>query len=141
MLDLAVSMDCSKCATHCCGMLPNCRPVLMPWEQPAQVFGLVVKKRKLQVVKQRTGGFCIFLDYECRCSIYERRPLECRLYPFLLEFKRHIVGLKVDPRCQHHEMFSNASAKRLLEGMAGYKFPLKWIWDYCAYKEERDQCR
>jgi hypothetical protein len=34
---------------------------------------------------KRKGDRCRFLDENCRCSIYEFRPLICRTYPFMLD--------------------------------------------------------
>lgn len=134
MLDLSVSMDCTQCANHCCGLMPHCRAVLMPWETPGQFFGLVERHGKIYVLKRRKDGLCIFFE-NGRCSAYERRPLECRLFPFKLKFDRHNVRLEVDQRCKHHMLFSQLSANRLMTGLAGYKFPVPWIWSYIAYHE------
>ncbi len=134
MLDLSVSMDCAQCPNHCCGLMPHCRPVLMPWETPGQFFGLVERHGKIYVLKRRKDGLCIFFE-NGRCSAYERRPLECRLFPFKLKFDRHNVRLEVDQRCKHHMLFSQLSANRLMTGLAGYKFPVPWIWSYIAYHE------
>lgn len=135
MLDLAVSMDCAQCTNHCCGLMPHCRPVLMPWEEPAQFFNLVDKVGKLKVVKRRKDGLCVFLDGHNRCSIYNRRPLECGLFPFKLNFGHRNVTLEVDQRCKHHALFSQLSANRLMTGLAGHKFPLVWVASYLAYEE------
>ena len=34
-----------------------------------------------------------------KCEIYERRPFECQLYPFLLDRKNHKVFLALDLNC------------------------------------------
>ena len=34
-----------------------------------------------------------------KCKIYERRPFECRLYPFLFDRKNHKVFLALDLNC------------------------------------------
>jgi Fe-S-cluster containining protein len=135
MLHIAVSMDCAQCQVHCCGLLPHCRPVLMPWETPDQFFGLVERKGKIRIIRQRKTGHCIFLDENCRCAIYDRRPLECRLFPFKLQFSRNNVRLEVDQRCKQHTLFSQLSANRLMEGLAGQKFPAAWVSQYVAYQE------
>jgi hypothetical protein len=107
----------------------------MPWEMPAQFFGLVDRKGKIFIMRRRKGGYCIFLDENCRCAIYERRPLECRLFPFKLKFDRHNVRLEVDRRCSQHTLFSQLSADRLMKGLAGYKFPISWVRQYISYRE------
>ena len=49
-------------------------------------------------LRRRTGGACVFLRYENdkpRCSIYNIRPMACRLYPLIPSG----MSLKVDPLC------------------------------------------
>jgi len=49
-------------------------------------------------LKRGAGGACVFLKYEGklpRCSIYDIRPVACRLYPLIPSGSR----LKVDPQC------------------------------------------
>jgi Fe-S-cluster containining protein len=49
-------------------------------------------------LRRRSDGACVFLRYEGnlpRCSIYEIRPVACRLYPLIPSGSR----LKVDPLC------------------------------------------
>ena len=134
MPDLAVTVDCSKCQARCCGSLSGWQPALMPWEVPARFFGLTDRRGKIYVVRQRKTGHCIFFDKQ-RCSVYERRPLECRLFPFRLKFSKCNVQLEIDRRCVQHTLFSRLSANRLMEGLAGRKFPASWVKQYVAYRE------
>jgi len=49
-------------------------------------------------LKRRSNGTCVFLKYngnQPRCSIYNIRPIACRLYPLIPSGTR----LKVDPLC------------------------------------------
>jgi len=49
-------------------------------------------------LKRRGDGACVFLKYEeklPRCSIYDIRPIACRLYPLIPSGTR----LRVDPLC------------------------------------------
>ena len=49
-------------------------------------------------LKRRGDGACVFLKYEGklpRCSIYDIRPIACRLYPLIPSGTR----LRVDPLC------------------------------------------
>ena len=51
-----------------------------------------------QWLKRRANGACVFLNYEGnlpRCSIYNIRPIACRLYPLIPSGTR----LRVDPLC------------------------------------------
>jgi hypothetical protein len=37
------------------------------------------------MVLAHAAGACVFLDADGRCGAYSSRPLDCRLYPFVLE--------------------------------------------------------
>src|SRR4030042_2810887 len=49
---------------------------------------------------QQDGFICAFLDPAAnKCKIYEFRPLECQLYPFLITLRAKKVLLTVDLNC------------------------------------------
>lgn len=64
----------------------------------------IIPKDKFRVVpgKKDNNFLCTFLDIEDnKCKIYESRPFECRLYPFLLnrDTKSGKIFLAVDTNC------------------------------------------
>ena len=44
-------------------------------------FAMLRQGRRVMVLKHRAGG-CIFLGSDNRCSVYDARPLGCRIFPF-----------------------------------------------------------
>lgn len=46
-----------------------------------EAFAILRQGRRVMVLRQRGGG-CMYLDREERCSIYDARPLGCRIFPF-----------------------------------------------------------
>jgi Fe-S-cluster containining protein len=55
-------------------------------------------------------GFCVFYGVEkCRCLIYERRPLGCRIYPVIYSEQEGIV---VDGLCPMKNTVSEMELKR-----------------------------
>ena len=55
-------------------------------------------------------GFCVFYDVvKCRCSIYEHRPLGCRIYPIIYSEQEGIV---VDCLCPMKNTVSEIELKR-----------------------------
>ncbi|MBN1913583.1 MAG: YkgJ family cysteine cluster protein [Candidatus Omnitrophica bacterium] len=61
-------------------------------------------ERKIQPVANPKGdGFiCAFFDIAANeCKIYESRPFECQLYPFLLNLRDKSVILTVDLNCPY----------------------------------------
>lgn len=58
--------------------------------------------RKIRLVESRDAGylFCALFETENNsCKIYPLRPLECQLYPFLVNRKEGRVYLAVDGNC------------------------------------------
>lgn len=52
---------------------------------------------------------CPFLEYSSnKCVIYNDRPLECRLYPFLLIRTKDAVSLAIDENCPYAKEILNA---------------------------------
>lgn len=48
--------------------------------------------------------FCFYLDLEDnKCNVYQNRPFECRLYPFLINKRNESqsVCLAIDPNCPY----------------------------------------
>lgn len=99
---------CATCFAHCCGGLPEVRPVLFPWEDAAQYCHEL--RRGLRLVQRGPSGLCVYYSTGRQqqgrggCTIYRRRPLECRLYPLVVEpasrFNAH-VHLDQRATCVH----------------------------------------
>ena len=54
-------------------------------------------------------GFCVFYDVvKCRCTIYEHRPLGCRIYPIIYSEQEEIV---VDGLCPMKNTVSEIELK------------------------------
>lgn len=61
-------------------------------------------ERKLCLLPEPQGqGFvCPFLDIAGnKCKIYDFRPFECQLYPFLISFREQKILLTIDLNCPH----------------------------------------
>jgi Fe-S-cluster containining protein len=46
-----------------------------------EAFAMLRQGRRVMVLRH-SGGGCMYLDAEARCSIYGARPLGCRIFPF-----------------------------------------------------------
>jgi len=60
--------------------------------------------RKIQPIPdpKKDGFICPFLTaQDNKCKIYESRPLECKLYPFLISIRDKKVLLTVDLNCPY----------------------------------------
>lgn len=83
-----ISMDCINCKNHCCGQNKNLKaPILLPNEvdllkESSESF--IVDDITFYRLKRSENGNCIFLGENNRCTIYNDRPYECRIYPYIL---------------------------------------------------------
>jgi len=58
------------------------------------------KDKKIKAIPTKEGFSCFFLSpAENKCQIYAKRPLECQLYPFLINLQGKEVFLAVDLNC------------------------------------------
>lgn len=58
------------------------------------------KKIKAQFCSKSNNFICPFLSLDKnKCKIYLFRPLECQLYPFLINYSQERVWLAVDTNC------------------------------------------
>ena len=73
-------VDCEKglqagCKALCCHL----RPALSPQDLEEDIE----YDEKSPYLIKREKGFCIYLDENSKCKIYEKRPLACREYSCL----------------------------------------------------------
>lgn len=75
--------------------------------------------KKIQPIPHPEGeGFiCAFLDIkENKCKIYDFRPLECQLYPFLINLRGKRVILSVDLNCPYiRENLNSKESKKYID--------------------------
>lgn len=65
-------------------------------EQEKRILGL----EKIELVASNNSYVCSFLKVENNlCRLYKQRPMECRLYPFLLNYHDSELYLGVDSSC------------------------------------------
>ena len=91
---------CDSCSANCCTLLVeiNSEDLIRLgfaslWEVQHSLKQLVKGLKKDQIIKrynsktgkfvltQNADGTCVFLDRNCRCSVYDRRPQVCREHP------------------------------------------------------------
>ncbi len=126
-----IKINCKKCLKNCCGQIKNLRPILIPSEEKrfkkySDVH--ITKFRKLLILKQKKNGNCIFLnDKTKRCTIYSKRPLECKIYPYLLCFQRSKPDVYLDKRyCQSLKTLK-ANINEIKKFILKFEFPKDWI--------------
>jgi Fe-S-cluster containining protein len=86
--------------------------------------------RKMLVLKKK-NGHCIFFDTASdKCKIYQERPLECRLYPFLLDFSKKRTGAFLDKRYCKSQVINPGIKTKMLKEIRKINFSKKWIDAY-----------
>lgn len=128
-----IKIECKGCNNSCC-QNPNLVPVLLPTEE--ERFKKESKKIKTEfgdifVLTKKENESCIFLNDETKtCTIYTDRPLECNLYPFLLNFENNTAEVKLDQRfCPHLDTLTFDNNK-ITDYLKKYHFPEDWIKKY-----------
>lgn len=126
-----IIIKCESCQNRCCKN-PLLTPVLLPSEEKKfKQYAVRIKTpfREMFVLKKKDGK-CIFLDINTmKCKAYKKRPFECRLYPFLLDFTKG-VNVKLDKRfCPNLDslIFKKRSVVAFVKQQ---DFPDDWIKGY-----------
>ncbi len=73
-------------------------------DRPGIPAAYISADRRIQPVADPGGGgfICPFLNSaDSKCRIYDLRPFECRLYPFLINLRKGKVLLTVDLNCPY----------------------------------------
>lgn len=127
-----IKIDCAGC-NNCC-QNSQLNPVLLPSEE------LKFKKnsrkfktpyREMFVLRKKENGNCVFLDDKMRrCTIYNKRPLECILYPFLLDLSKTPIDVELDKRFCPHLQSLIFNKRRILAFVRKNHFPHNWIKSY-----------
>lgn len=129
-----IKINCENCKNNCCGAIKELRPILLSSEEErfresSEV--IITPFRKMLVLKRNKNGYCVFFDEKIRgCSAYKERPLECRLYPFLLDFSKENVDVKLDKRFCHSLSLLEFDKNRITSFVRTFKFPKEWVKGY-----------
>jgi len=84
---------------------------------------LSIEKRIVPVASESTQNYlCPFFAYkDNKCRVYEIRPFECRIYPFLLSLRNKKIILTLDLNCPYAAEKANTKEfKEYVEYLTGY---------------------
>lgn len=80
--------------------------------------------RRIQPVVNPNGAdfICPFLNHlDNKCAIYDMRPFECQLYPFLINLRKDKVILTVDLNCPYvYEKINSQETKDYIDYLCAY---------------------
>lgn len=129
-----IKINCTNCSNHCCGKNPNLTPVLTPDEEKRfkrYSIAFQTPYGTVRKLSKKSNGNCIFLDDNANtCTRYEERPLECLLYPYLLDFSKTPPSIKLDTRFCPHLQTLETNIPKILSLVRSQNFPQNWINAY-----------
>jgi Fe-S-cluster containining protein len=129
-----IKINCKGCNNHCCGKNSHLTPVLLPSEEEKFKDNSKIVKtphRAMKVLEKKKNNTCVFLDDKTtRCTNYKERPLECRLYPFLLDFSKEKPSVKLDKRFCPHLKTLQFDKDKISALVNKHLFPKDWIKAY-----------
>lgn len=92
---------CSNCRENCCTRF---YAVLLPEEEEEfkdTAFEVETQRGKVKCIGSRDGKPCPYLSREGYCTVYEKRPLDCRIWPVVVyvDFKTGERVVYLDLEC------------------------------------------
>lgn len=97
-----ITLNCEVCKENCCGKNVDVNaPILLPHEVPKfDVDDLNTNNGIIYRIKRGDDGNCKFFSGG-RCGIYDRRPTECKIYPYIFQYDsdNNSVYVKLHDRC------------------------------------------
>lgn len=124
-----IKINCKNCVNNCCSN-KYLWPTLLESEENSFIkYSKKVKTpyREMFVIR-KIGSYCIFLNKKTmKCGIRRKRPLECKIYPFLLHFNKNSTNLRLDKRFCPHINTLKYNKKDLLSFVRKFKYGEDWI--------------
>src|SRR3989344_7253100 len=136
-----IKINCYGCTkpNHCCQNI-HLTPILLPSEEAVfRVYSEKVKTpyRDMFALRKNPKDNCVFLNEDTKqCSIYnQERPLECFLYPFLLNFSDSTPKVTLDDRFCPHIKTLEYNLSEIIIYVRNHQFPIDWIKGYDSLQD------
>jgi Fe-S-cluster containining protein len=125
---------CSECTVNCCKRL---YAVLLPEEEEdfkEASFEVKTDKGVVKCIGSYGGKPCPFLNDQGYCTIYEKRPFDCRLWPVVIyiDFKTRdkVVYLDLDCPAVKNGKISIDLINKIIDSIKDYELDEKWLEKY-----------
>jgi len=125
---------CSSCSQNCCRRF---YAVLLPDEEEEfnnTSFTIITEKGSVKCIGSRGGQPCPYLDKNGHCTIYSRRPLDCRLWPVIvyIDFKtrERIIHLDLDCPAVREGRIPVNVVKKIVEIVKTLNLSEEWLEKY-----------
>lgn len=127
-----LKINCQVCAAVCCR--DPLTPILLVSEEvQLDKSSRIVQTpfRNMKVLRKRENGDCIFIDNQkMTCTNYNLRPLECRIYPYLLDFSKGKLDVKLDERFCPSLSTLQTEINQIIDYIRSFEYPSDWIKAY-----------
>lgn len=125
---------CSDCKENCCLRF---YAVLLPEEEEDfsdVAFEIETERGVVKCIGSRGGNPCPYLSKEGHCTVYEKRPLDCRLWPVLVyvDFKtrERIIYLDLECPAVREGKLPEGLVKQIIETVKSVNFDNEWLEKY-----------
>ena len=125
---------CSNCTENCCRRF---YAVLLPEEENEfkdVSFTIMTERGLVKCIGSNSGKPCPFLDESGKCTIYSKRPLDCRLWPVLvyIDFKtrERVVYLDLDCPAVREGRLPIEVVKKIMETIKNLELSDEWLEKY-----------
>jgi len=125
---------CSSCLQNCCKRFYS---ILLPDEEEEfnnVSFPIKTERGVIKCIGAYNGRQCPFLDENGRCTIYENRPLDCRLWPVMIyiDFKtrERIIYLDLECPAVRSGKIPVSVVKRIVEALKNLELSDEWLEKY-----------
>lgn len=125
---------CDNCPSNCCQRF---YAILLPEEEPLfnkYSFTIHTEKGPVKAIGALEGRSCAFLSRNGYCTIYEKRPLDCRLWPVVVYIdpvtREKIVYLDLDCPALRDLRIPISVINRILKEITKLNFDESWLERY-----------
>ena len=92
-------MDCSNCTNCCCQGSRIGAPIVTPHEANNFFTSFLYPISGTNLYRLlKVNNHCIFYK-NGKCTIYAFRPLECRIYPYVITYIDGVLSMEIHKNC------------------------------------------
>jgi len=125
---------CSRCSDNCCTRF---YAVLLPEEEEEfkeSSFEIETGRGAVRCIGSVGGKPCPYLSKEGYCTVYERRPLDCRLWPVLVyvdfSTRERVIYLDLECPAVKEGKVSASLIKQIVKALMEIDFDEEWLEKY-----------
>lgn len=125
---------CSNCKENCCARF---YAVLLPEEEDEfrdTAFEVKTRRGTVKCIGSQRGKPCPYLSREGYCTVYEKRPLDCRLWPVIvyIDFntRERVVYLDLECPAVREGKLPKELIEKIIEAIKSVHLSDEWLEKY-----------